>query len=196
MPTQVLCEEPFVALLDSELDNEYVDFLSKLDITDHSGVGHLYNADQNAFRTSKTLHTMHTNEYLVFTEHIMQRLFTEFKHEYQINNTERIQFTRYDDGEYFKPHRDFHNQDPNNPVVQNDRIATVIVYITDDYVGGETSFPDLDITIYPKKGQMLYFTYYPSAPIESRLHTMHEGKTVIRGTKIIATQWFLEGKNE
>jgi prolyl 4-hydroxylase len=192
--TKILSEQPFVAELDSRLDRAILNKLSTLEINKPSGVGHIHNAKQNDFRTSKTLHTANTSDYLFLTEHLIKVIKQELGHEYDIANSERIQFTRYDEGNYFKPHVDFHNQDRNNPVVTKDRITTAILYINDDYTGGETYFPDLDIRIKPEQGKILYFTYGVNDPIFVNRMTKHEGETVELGYKVIATQWFLEDK--
>jgi hypothetical protein len=56
---------------------------------------------------------------------------------------------RYDVGQEFKNHHDAFNGD--------ERKNTVLVYLNDDFVGGETYLPEIDLKITPKKGACLVF---------------------------------------
>ena len=80
-------------------------------------------------------------------------------------------------------HHDFFRDEDKNP-----RIATAITYLNEDFEGGETSFPLLNITIKPEKGSVLYFEYNN----EYKDMTLHSGDKVKSGTKYIATSWIRE----
>ena len=41
----------------------------------------------------------------------------------------------------------------------NDRIATALVYLSDDFIGGETIFPAHNLTIRPQQGTALLFVH-------------------------------------
>ncbi|MBS1685743.1 MAG: 2OG-Fe(II) oxygenase [Bacteroidetes bacterium] len=82
---------------------------------------------------------------------------------------ELFRFYRYETGEYFKPHRD-------NFYARNDKEAsyfTFLLYLNDDYTGGETVFDDLVIT--PQTGMVLVFMH----------ELMHEGRSVESGVKYV-----------
>jgi prolyl 4-hydroxylase len=69
------------------------------------------------------------------------------------------------------------------------RIATLVTYLNDVELGGETHFPELDLSIRPSAGSAVYFEYCNS---QGQLDTrcLHAGVPVLRGEKWIATKWF------
>jgi prolyl 4-hydroxylase len=85
-----------------------------------------------------------------------------------IGLNEMFRFYKYSPGQRFKMHRD-------GSYKRNDTecsFFTFLVYLNDDFEGGETEFADL-FTIKPKTGDLLVF-YHPYK---------HEGKLLISGNK-------------
>jgi len=193
--TKILNETPFIAICDSFLTEDELQVFLDLEITQNSGVGHTFNDDPNPSRTSKSYYPKR-QEFLDTTKKIVNRVNQEFSRNYTVQNTEDLQVTQYEEGNFFIAHRDFHNFDRNNPLVSQDRIATALLYINDDFEGGETYFPVFDISVKPAKGMLLFFEYPTWQDLTINDNTIHEGTVVRRGKKVIATQWFLEGKNE
>jgi len=111
---------------------------------------------------------------------------------YPFANIEQVQILRYESGEFYKPHNDYFNFPPEIISTDNDRIATIIFYLNDDFTGGKTNFPKLDITVCPRKGSALFFEYNYSK-ITNHL-TLHGGMPVVHGTKYIATSWIRTNK--
>ena len=65
--------------------------------------------------------------------------------------------------------------------------TTVLLYLGDNYEGGEINFPDLDVTIKPKNGSVLVF--------DSRL--MHSVNAVKSGIRIVVdTPMFLASRSD
>lgn len=64
---------------------------------------------------------------------------------------------------------------------ESNHIAS-IYYINDDYVGGEISFPDLNIYIKPKPNSLIFF---PGN--ENYLHEVH---TIVAGNRYSSSMWF------
>jgi hypothetical protein len=82
---------------------------------------------------------------------------------------ERFRFYRYDLGQTFRWHRDGSFRRPDG---EKSRL-TLMVYLNDDFEGGETRFEDTMIR--PVKGMALVFVH----------HLLHEGAEVIRGRKYV-----------
>jgi predicted 2-oxoglutarate/Fe(II)-dependent dioxygenase YbiX len=79
---------------------------------------------------------------------------------------------KYDEGAFMGSHVDF-NED-------NYYLAyTIVVYLNDDYEGGELYFNDLDITIKPEAGSIIM--YPSSAPYA------HQSLKVLKGRKMLIT---------
>lgn len=107
---------------------------------------------------------------------------------------EGIQILNYIDGGEYRPHFDYFPDNEGgraNMVQGGQRIITLIMYLNDVTTGGATIFPELNLSIFPKKGAALYFSYYNSLGQVNPL-TLHGGAPVIEGEKWIATKWIRE----
>ncbi len=109
--------------------------------------------------------------------------------DWPFNKGESVQVMRYEPGEKYSPHYDYF--DPKDPgsarhTQNGQRVATLIMYLSDVEEGGSTGFPDIGLHVIPKKGSVLFFSY-AEASKESK--SLHEGSPVIAGTKWIATKW-------
>ena len=82
---------------------------------------------------------------------------------------ERFRFYRYDPGQTFRWHRDGYFQRPDG---QRSRL-TFMVYLNDDFTGGETRFERTVIP--PRKGMALFFVH----------QLLHEGAAVRSGRKYV-----------
>ncbi|WP_294315371.1 2OG-Fe(II) oxygenase [uncultured Chryseobacterium sp.] len=83
---------------------------------------------------------------------------------------EMFRIYKYSPGQRFKMHRD-------GSYIRNEHersFYTFLIYLNDDFEGGETEFEGL-FTVAPKKGSALVF-YHPFR---------HEGKTLISGLKYV-----------
>jgi len=82
------------------------------------------------------------------------------------------QLVRYRPGGFFAPHRD------NNSIIE-DRIFTIIIYLNDDFVGGETCLDELGDVIAPIKGRVLIFAS----------DIIHSARPVSSGIKYVVVAW-------
>jgi prolyl 4-hydroxylase len=111
---------------------------------------------------------------------------------------EELQVAKYEQGGKFDPHTDACDQDDAfcerfNKGAKN-RYATLLVYLNDDYEGGQTVFTNADIRIQPKKGKAIFFigAEFPTAEkTQGRvdMRSVHTGTKVLRGVKWICTKW-------
>ena len=102
----------------------------------------------------------------------------------ELDHIEPVQITRYEPGHYYKPHWDFFNNIGNNYTIENDRRATMIVYLNDNFEGGSTKFTHLPVDQAPTVGLGLFWQYNYDAPTNKL--TMHSGEPVVSGVKYIA----------
>ena len=95
---------------------------------------------------------------------------------------ESLSVLRYSPGQEYRPHFDAIARTRNN------RIKTVLMYLNDSYVGGQTAFPDLGLAIDPKAGDALVFD---GLNADGSVNTLsrHAGLPITRGTKWVATRW-------
>lgn len=107
-------------------------------------------------------------------------------------NGENLHVLHYGVGGEFKPHFDFFNEDTvggqEAVACGGQRVITLVMYLNDPKEGGETVFPEVDITIKPKKGNALLFhNLEPGGAVD--LLSYHGGSPVKAGEKWIATKW-------
>ena len=105
---------------------------------------------------------------------------------------EPSQVLHYAVGQRFKPHHDF--LDPDNPAYQDSlarfgqRIATFLIYLNDDYDGGETSFPAIDLKFRARQGDALFWANVTQDGAPD-LKTVHAGLPPKSGEKWVFSQW-------
>lgn len=107
------------------------------------------------------------------------------------SHQEDMQVVAYPAGGYYNPHFDasFHpDVIPNMNRGCGPRLYTFLIYLNDDYEGGETDFPEIGVTIKPKKGKAILFQNI-DANQDLIPESMHAGCPVKNGTKWIANKW-------
>jgi prolyl 4-hydroxylase len=109
-----------------------------------------------------------------------------------IDNMEGPTVLHYEVGEEITNHYDFLN--PRSPNYQDEisrrgeRIITFLVYLNDDYGGGETAFPKLGISHKGRRREgLLFVNALPSGPPDLRM--VHAGTPPTSGEKWIVSQF-------
>jgi prolyl 4-hydroxylase len=110
-----------------------------------------------------------------------------------IKNQEQTQVAMYETGGMFKEHYDscvYDDKEYCNKINHNagERRSTLLVYLNDDFTGGETEFLECGIKIKPLAGKGILFwsTDENEKLIRKSLHKAHP---IISGEKWIATKW-------
>jgi hypothetical protein len=109
-----------------------------------------------------------------------------------IDNMEGPTVLHYEVGEQITNHYDFLNpQSPNyhdEVRRRGERIITFLVYLNDDYGGGNTEFPELGISHKGKRGEgLLFVNALPSGLPDLRM--VHTGRPPTSGEKWIVSQF-------
>ena len=190
MISKILYQDPFVAVMEGIIPDATISkMLAETEYTKSTGYDNdVGGTNLTDYRTSSTFFAYAKYEYV--TDYIVDFLKQDLGHEYDRSLAESWQLTKYEVGEYYKPHWDYFLKDFEvSDGRKINRVATFLIYLNDDFTGGETYFPKIDLTVKPKAGKCLYFTYPggPTDPISDL--TYHEGKPVISGTKTIANLW-------
>ncbi|KAH9305078.1 hypothetical protein KI387_009482, partial [Taxus chinensis] len=119
-----------------------------------------------------------------------------------VENGELMQILRYEKGEFYKPHHDYFSDEFN--IKRGQRIATMLMYLSDDLQGGETNFPlagDMEcscggkmvkgVCVKPKKGDaVLFWSMGLDGSVDPK--SIHGGCEVLEGVKWSATKWMRE----
>jgi len=109
--------------------------------------------------------------YLAFVQsEVMSLLQAEYN--LQVQEMGEAEIVHYPSGGMFMPHSDANRVKPY-------RAFSVILYLNEDFDGGETQFPDSGYTCSPKTGRVLVFPSY----------LVHAGQTVLAGEKYVLVMW-------
>jgi hypothetical protein len=105
---------------------------------------------------------------------------------------EPAQIMHYSVGQEFRPHHDYLDPGQAGDRAQiarlGQRIATFLLYLNDDYEGGETEFLKTGFRYRGRKGDALLFANVDAARAPDPL-TTHAGRPPTRGEKWILSQW-------
>lgn len=101
---------------------------------------------------------------------------------------EQIQVVRYESTQEYRPHYDACVKHCAKDT-QIFRRATLLVYLTDDFDGGETYFPRLDLRVRQPKGYGLLFFNVDQDTGEELDMSEHGGLPVLRGVKWVCNVW-------
>jgi prolyl 4-hydroxylase len=107
-------------------------------------------------------------------------------------NQELLQIVKYPTGGFFNPHYDACQgskefcQQMNG--TSGPRYGTLLVYLNDDFEGGETVFPNINKTVKPEKGKAVFF-YTTDENGNILTESLHSGNPVIKGEKWICNKW-------
>jgi predicted 2-oxoglutarate/Fe(II)-dependent dioxygenase YbiX len=82
-----------------------------------------------------------------------------------------ISISKYQEGSYMGPHVDWHGETNLKPIM------SAVLYLNDNFTGGELDFPDLNVRIKPKAGSIVIFPstapyYHQSLAVESGVKYM------------------------
>lgn len=112
--------------------------------------------------------------------------------EMPMENGEGLQVLHYRAGAESSPHFDFltpGNAENNASIARSgQRVGTFLLYLNDVEEGGGTYFPEIGLTVAPRKGGALYFEYCNDMnQLDGK--SLHAGARVVRGEKWAATKW-------
>ena len=102
---------------------------------------------------------------------------------------EKLQVVKYNTNGFYKKHYD---QPHRREVVERTNLVrkwTILIYLNDDYEGGNTEFPRLKLSIKGKKGDGLMFHSLSMDNRRVNRLSLHTGTPIQKGEKIIANVW-------
>jgi len=107
-------------------------------------------------------------------------------------NQEDTMILRYRPGEAYEEHYDFVDprvaQFQRELALRGQRIATVLIYLNDEYTGGETDFPVLGWRYRGSPGDALAFRNVTAAGLPD-VRTLHAGRPPAGGEKWLLSKW-------
>ena len=98
---------------------------------------------------------------------------------------EALQLLRYRPGQQYRNHLDFVRAS------ENQRFLTALVYLNQDYEGGETCFIPTGLKVKGRKGDAIVFRNTDANRLPDAM-SEHAGLPVTTGTKYLASRWIRE----
>ncbi|KAH7975880.1 prolyl 4-hydroxylase subunit alpha-1 [Rhipicephalus sanguineus] len=109
-----------------------------------------------------------------------------------MESAEKLQVLNYAAGGHYNEHTDPLETEED----EGDRLATLLVYLSEVKEGGSTAFPKANLSIRPRRGSALFWFNLKQEPAASSRQidysTTHGSCPVLRGSKWIATLWIRE----
>lgn len=104
-----------------------------------------------------------------------------------VEDGEAGEVLRYGAGQEYRPHLDFVRAS------DNQRVMTALVYLNDEYAGGETEFTKTGLRVRGQVGDVLVFANALPDRSADPL-SEHAGRPVTQGTKFIYSRWIHEAR--
>jgi prolyl 4-hydroxylase len=112
-----------------------------------------------------------------------------------ISHQEAPHLVMYDVGGKYDAHHDFFHPNTDyyegHTKVGGQRVVSTLLYLNDNFTGGETAFPKRDIVVKPKTGRILAWRNITLSN-ELDYNSLHTGKPVISGKKFVLIIWTRE----
>jgi prolyl 4-hydroxylase len=111
------------------------------------------------------------------------------------NHHEVLQGVVYGKGDYFIQHHDYISDDVPQWADEMERggqrVQSILIYLNDDFDGGGTTFPLLELTVKPMKGMLITWTNINDKGA-CNPYTLHASTAIEHGEKFVMTTWIRE----
>lgn len=101
---------------------------------------------------------------------------------FKIEHDAGYQLLKYEKGGCYKLHADRGSSKPDKVNNLSKRMVSSVLYLNDDFEGGETNFPLQSAKVTPKLGSIVFFPSSYAYP--------HESLTIKEGVKYAIVSWF------
>lgn len=106
-----------------------------------------------------------------------------------INDFENPVVQKYSVNQYYLDHFDGTNSITSTVKIKNYRRNTMLLYLNDDFTGGETFFNELNLSIKPKQGSLLIFQNCFNGTNYIHPLSKHSSQKILSGEKWIISFW-------
>lgn len=103
---------------------------------------------------------------------------------------EKMQLQKYPEGGYYKEHFDAKSEDHYQKDKSfSQRKYSIIIYLNDNFIGGETVFPKKNISVKPLQGRLLLFSNMLNETNYVHPFSSHLSNKIVKGEKWILSTW-------
>lgn len=163
-PDTIINRQPFIGYYRNFLSSEECDYI----ISNQDFDRLRYKVDANNNNVQDETFTNSLGRYLSMDEINHVNLFGKLKDTFELETAaqaEIFHLAKYPDGGHLTLHHDYRV----NSSIETRR-ATFVLWLNDDFAGGEMHFPRLNLQVRPKKGCGIFFMYGPNFNNEIMIH--------------------------
>ena len=180
---EVLSKEPAIILIDKFLDKSDCEKVLKLQMQlEKSSI---------AINKIKDYRKSFVTEVDENTD-VMKKIKKKISKSFGLNGSgmERLQLQKYPEGGYYKEHFDAKSEDHfQKDKSFSQRKYSIIIYLNDDFIGGETVFPKKNISVKPLQGRLLLFSNMLNETNYVHPFSSHLSNQIVKGEKWILSVW-------
>ena len=181
MNVKKLCEDPLICEIENFLSKAECEKLinSTNQHMDESNIN--FGQKDKTYRQSKSININDDELEMKVTATVNELLKSNF-----FPNQE-IQITKYSIGGFYKEHFDAfldHQEDG-----RKQRLISAIIYLNDNFNGGETTFDRLKFSIPPRTGKLIIFKNCIGDTNYIHPNSLHSSEEITKGQKFVATLW-------
>ena len=180
---EVLSKEPIIVLSDEFLDKEDCERILNLSIQLEKST----TAMNRIKDYRKSLVTLVDEE-----DDVIKKVKKKIAKSFGLdgNGMEKLQLQKYPEGGYYKEHFDAKSEDHfQKDESFSQRKYSIIIYLNDDFIGGETVFPKKNIFVKPLRGRLLLFSNMLNETNYVHPFSSHLSKKIVKGEKWILSTW-------
>jgi predicted 2-oxoglutarate/Fe(II)-dependent dioxygenase YbiX len=186
-PVVLSRDPPIIEFTDFLTEDELTEYLhtikTKADGWQRSGAG---GYGTMKVRTSSTSFCTGKCDQSPMVQKVLERAALVSSHPKE--NIEYVQFVNYSVGQFFGKHED--SRDSYRYAPQGTRTFSLFVYLSDTVSGGATSFPKLNVKVFPRKRHaVLFANVRDDDPNSTDTRSTHEGEPVTEGYKLASNIW-------
>jgi prolyl 4-hydroxylase len=115
-----------------------------------------------------------------------------------MDECEHLQVVKYEPNTYYREHHDSCCDGSQGCVdfekEGGQRVATLLVYLNDNFTDGETHFPNLDLKLKADPGSAILFRPLGSEEAKCHPKALHAGLPISSGVKYVCNAWIRENK--
>ena len=182
MNIKKLYEDPLIYEIDNFLSEAECKKLIKFS-NKHMGESNInFGQKDKTYRQSKSINIKNDELELKVRDKVNEL------HKSNFFPNQEIQITKYSMGDFYKEHFDAyldHQEDG-----REQRLISAIVYLNDNFTGGETKFDRLELSIPPTTGKLIIFKNCIGDTNYIHPNSLHSSVEVTKGQKFVATLWF------
>lgn len=124
----------------------------------------------------------HNSDFSAIVEEYVSDLALTLKSVYEFDGVlnQSIPVVRYEVGDYMDDHDDMYHNAIDSELAEKVHVYSTVHFLNDEFSGGNLVFPEIDLTITPRKNMLIMFP----------CHHVHRSEVITHGMKLSSTKFW------